>query len=102
MNKLTGIILAVVALVIPLTVLPSIPAAAVASPHTYCTYALNNGALHPTWKVNCYETKRTYRALAWCQTAWAYGNWAQNGGTSTAQCFFLFVDRPKSTMQWGS
>lgn len=62
-----------------------------------CTFQMNNGLLHPTWKATC--SYKQYRAKAWCQVAYAYGNWVTKGQTSTATCFFVYVDKPKSGVE---
>jgi len=62
-----------------------------------CTFAMNNGLLHPTWKATCNYAQ--YRAKAWCQVAYAYGDWVTKGQTSTATCFFVYVDKPKSGVE---
>ena len=67
---------------------------------SYCNFTIRNDLLHPTWSARCYNTSKAYRAVAWCQVAYAYGEWAYYGGKSTATCFFLFVDRPKSGVQF--
>lgn len=68
-----------------------------------CSATVNNGDINPTWRVTCrgFGTKQ-YRAKAWCQIAWAYGPWVSQGSYSQARCFLVFVDVPKSRVEFRS
>lgn len=79
---------------------PATTAQAAASKPSYCKFWVNNGDLNPTWTARCYNTSKAYRAVAWCQIAWAYGDWSYYGGASTARCFLVLVDTKKSGVQF--
>lgn len=83
--------------VIGLTMVPVSSTSAISVSN--CTFTMNNDLLHPTWKAKCNVNKQ-YRAKAWCQVAWAYGSWVNKGQTSTATCFLVFVDKPKSGVEF--
>ena len=74
-------------------------AQAASSAHMYCVGRVNNDLLHPTYTAQCYNTKRQFRAGAWCQTYRSWGPWATVGGSSKATCFLLFVDSKKSVIE---
>lgn len=92
MKKLASILAAFVLAVGSMFVLA--PAASATST-SVCTFTMRNDLLNPTWSATCNTTKQ-YRARAWCQVAWAYGDWVNKPTTSKATCFLVFVDKPKS------
>lgn len=75
------------------------PAQAASTKPFFCKATTNNSLLHPTYTVRCYNTKKQYRAGAWCQTYRAWGPWVKDEAPSKATCFFLFVDNPKSIVE---
>jgi len=98
-KKLVSVILALFLAVWSMFVFAPTASAAVVHP-TSCTYTINNGNLNPTLVARCYNTSKQYRAVAWCQVAYAYGDWVSGGVSSKATCFLVFVDAPKSGVQF--
>jgi hypothetical protein len=91
--KKIGVFLAAIAMVFSSMLTFATPAHAISI--SVCDFTMRNDLLNPTWSAKCNTTKQ-YRARAWCQVAWAYGDWVNKPSTSKATCFLVFVDKPKS------
>lgn len=99
MKKLISIVLACFLAVWSMLVFAPTASAAVSKP-SYCSFTINNGLLNPTLAAICRNTTKQYRAVAWCQVAYSYGSWVTTPGVSKATCFLVFVDAPKSGVQF--